>query len=175
MKTAARRLIVLLVIISSSLCFPARLFAVFPDVIGIYTRALQAKYWRDRQNYQIYKNISEQRGRELRQIEDKKPQREFNKDWRADPRVAENGDIRGADNDDDGRVETIHVKGHIVRGHYAADGEKKYDEQPDPQPDGPRVAENGDIRGQDNDGDGEVEWWHIEKHYRKGYYRAAAE
>ena len=93
-------------------------------------------------------------------------------DWR-NPPVAENGDIRGVDNDGDGRIETIHVSGHIVRGHYASNGEKKYEEQPQPRfNEGPLVAENGDIRGEDNDGDGQDENWYVERHYRKGHYRA---
>jgi len=42
------------------------------------------------------------------------------------PAVAENGDIRGADNDGDGRLEPVHVRGYYrkdgtyVRGHYRA-------------------------------------------------------
>ena len=42
------------------------------------------------------------------------------------PRVAENRDVRGADNDGDGRRESIHVRGYYrkdgtyVRGHYRA-------------------------------------------------------
>jgi hypothetical protein len=44
----------------------------------------------------------------------------------SDPAVAENGDIRGADNDGDGRAEPVHVRGYYrkdgtyVRGHYRA-------------------------------------------------------
>ena len=42
------------------------------------------------------------------------------------PPVAENGDIRAADNDGDGRAETVYVRGYYrkdgtyVRGHYRA-------------------------------------------------------
>lgn len=42
------------------------------------------------------------------------------------PLVAENGDVRGADNDGDGRAEPVHVRGYYrkdgtyVRGHYRA-------------------------------------------------------
>ncbi|MBU1706267.1 hypothetical protein KKG19_06135 [Patescibacteria group bacterium] len=43
-----------------------------------------------------------------------------------DPTIAENGDIRGIDNDGDGRAEPVHVHGYYrkdgtyVRGHYRA-------------------------------------------------------
>jgi len=46
--------------------------------------------------------------------------------WWGGPVVAENGDLRGFDNDGDGRIEPVHVRGYTrkdgtyVRGHYRA-------------------------------------------------------
>ena len=34
------------------------------------------------------------------------------------PYVTENGDVYGIDNDNDGRIETVYVKGHWRDGHY---------------------------------------------------------
>jgi hypothetical protein len=47
------------------------------------------------------------------------------------PNVAENGDVKNIDNDRDGRIEPVHVKGYYrkngtyVRGHYRAKAGKK--------------------------------------------------
>lgn len=48
------------------------------------------------------------------------------KEYKYQPSVAENGDVRGRDNDGDGRSEPVHVRGYhrkdgtYVRGHYRA-------------------------------------------------------
>jgi hypothetical protein len=132
--------------------------------------ALQTPYFVQRHNIILQNNI---RRREQQQLLSRQRKIDQQKESDLGPLVAENGDIRGKDNDGDGRIEPIHKKGHWVRGHYAASEEKKYKEQPEPRRDGPLVAENGDIRGEDNDDDGEVEVWYIETHRRKGHYAAA--
>ena len=131
---------------------------------------LQTPYFVQRGNIILQNNI---RRREQQQLLFRQRKIDQQRESDLGPLVAENGDIRGKDNDGDGRIETVHKTGHWVRGHYAASEEKRYKEQPEPRRDGPLVAENGDIRGEDNDDDGEVEDWYIEGHRCKGHYAAA--
>ena len=88
------------------------------------------------------------------------------------PLVAENGDVRGKDNDGDGRIETIFVKRHKRGSYYKATPEKKYPEEPEAGLNGPPIADNDDRRGEDNDGDGELEMWFVEAHEIPSHYRA---
>ena len=88
------------------------------------------------------------------------------------PLVAENGDVRGKDNDGDGRIETIFVKRQKKGSYYKATPEKKYPEEPEARLNGPPIADNDDRRGEDNDGDGELEMWFVEAHEIPSHYRA---
>jgi hypothetical protein len=58
--------------------------------------------------------------------------KESSKNWTSTQTRAENGDVYGADNDGDGRVETVFVRGYYrkdgtyVRSHYRAKPRRKY-------------------------------------------------